>query len=241
MINFPAVDNPSLRAALESEGFWRGRLPDESCHTEDWRKLQQASPHLPRDEYALEAGRYRTFNVYALEYRPDGTASLEEMRTDISYRQDAEHNPELGNISRAYPPSRVLEPDNAALIEILSRSIRVFSALCGSRTFRIHAHHIRYLALPDRPARNSPPGYHRDGERFISVHLLARDGVTGGANRIADDRETLICDFTLAEPGDCFVIDDDRVLHAVDEISVQPGKLSGTRDILLVDYVPRGS
>jgi len=25
----------------------------------------------------------------------------------------------------------------------------------------------------------------------------------------------------------------------VDEIAVQPGRLSGTRDILLIDYVPR--
>jgi hypothetical protein len=241
MINFSTMDNPPLRAALEIDGFWVGRLPDESRSTEDWRVLQQAAPHLPQDEYAVEAGRYRTFNVYTLDYLANGTATLEGMQAGIAYRQDADYNPELGNISRAYPPSRVLQPNNAVLIEILSRTVPVLSARCGSTTFRIHAHHIRYLALPDRPARNSPTGYHRDGERFISVHLLARDGVLGGANRIADDREMLISDFTLAEPGDCFLVDDDRVLHAVDEIFVQPNMLSGTRDILLVDYVPRGS
>jgi hypothetical protein len=233
------MDNPPLRAALESDGFWLGRLPNESLQTEDWRMLQQASQQLPSDEYAIEAGRHRTFNVYTLECLPNDTASLEAMAVDIAYRQDAEFNPELGDISRAYPPSRVLQPNNAALTEILGGTAPVLSTLCGSTTFRVHAHHIRYLARPGRPARNSPGGYHRDGERFISVHLLARDSVVGGANRIADNEEREISEFTLAEPGDCFVIDDDRVLHAVDEIAVQPGKPSGTRDILLIDYVPR--
>ncbi|MGA3150822.1 MAG: 2OG-Fe dioxygenase family protein [Streptosporangiaceae bacterium] len=194
---------------------------------------------MPPDDYARDAGRHRTFNVYTLECLPDDTASLEAVAADIAYRQDAEFNPELGNISRTYPASRVLRPDNAALTEILGRTAPAFAALCGSATFRVHAHHIRYRARPGRPARNSPAGYHRDGERFISVHLLGRDSVVGGANRIADNAEGEIAEFTLALPGDCFVIDDDRVLHAVDEIAVQPGRLSGTRDILLIDYVPR--
>jgi hypothetical protein len=238
MVEFPLNGHPELGTALASDGFWRGRLPDDSLQSEDWRMLGEASPHLPRDEYALDAGRYRSFDRYILTCRADNMARLEATPTATPYRQSLAYNPELGDIARRYPRSRVLRPENTALLEIMRCTVPVLRCLAGAVSFMINVHHIRYLVLPDRPARNSPAGYHRDGERFISVHLLDRQHVVGGANRIADQAENMLSEFTLTEPGDCFIIDDDLVLHAVDEMTVEPSAASGTRDILLIDYMP---
>jgi hypothetical protein len=223
---------------LATSGFWVGRSPVQALGSKDWQSLVTASDQLPRDVYAPGSGRSRTFNRLEARAGGDGGVVVSLLASDTPYSQDAAYNPELGGLARHYPPSAVLGAGHAAIEEIAGRFAPALCALSGVSRLTINVHHIRYEATPGSPAWNSPSGWHKDGERFISVHLIARRGIEGGANRVAGNDRRELAEFLLAEPGDCFLIDDTRVWHAVDEIRAAPGATRATRDILLIDYLP---
>jgi hypothetical protein len=212
-------------------------LPIRTIGSSDWRSLVTASGRLPPDIYAPGSGRSRTFNRFKARTGHDGVL-VTPVTLDAPYSQDAAYNPEFGGLARHYPPSGVIGARHAVIEEIAGRLVPSLCALSGVRHMTMNVHHIRYAATPGAPARNSPPGWHKDGERFISVHLIARRDIDGGSNRVADNDRRQLLEFVLNEPGDCFLIDDTRVWHAVDEIRAAPGAALGTRDILLIDYLP---
>jgi len=207
----------------------------------DWQELVQASEFLPKDVYAEGANRYRTLNRFFLEVLSPERALLQEDGSGAAYEQTKIYNPELGGIARDYPRSVVVCETNLVLREIVSAFAAVFCRITRAtfpQRFDLNVHHVRYLAIPGAPSRNSPSGYHKDGERFISVHLLGRTDMVGGANKITGNDRRLLADFTLQRRGECFLIDDDRVWHSIEEMSAALGAAAGTRDILLIDYVP---
>ena len=239
---FSLQNNVKVDQDLIENGIWRGQMPSSSVGSEDWHAFLRASEHLPSDLYAKEANRRRTLNRFVLEVISPAEALLQPSSSDSLYCQSENYNPELGGIARHYEQGAVACLNNIVLQEIFSAFAlslcRIASFSTAIRKFCINVHHIRYSASAGSPARNSPPGYHKDGERFISVHLLDRRNLLGGMNRIADNKRKEIAEFTLQEPGECFLIDDEKVWHSVDEMTIAPGATLGTRDILLIDYLP---
>lgn len=197
---------------------------------------------MPRDIYAKEGTRYRTLNRFVLLKINSEEALLQPVPSDFPYSQGAEYNLELGGIARDYRQGAIATSKNIVLQEIFSAFapglLRVASFPVAFTKLQINVHHIRYAAFAGSPSRNSPPGYHKDGERFISVHLLDRRHLCGGINRIANNSRKQVAEFTLRQPGESFLIDDEKVWHSVDEMTVAEGEELGTRDILLIDYVP---
>lgn len=230
--------NVDLFACLVRQGLWKGRLPDHSLNSDDWGRLVRAASRLPRDQYARDTYRYRSLNQYHLRVVEDGLALLSDAGVISPYLQTASYNPEFGGLPRRYERNPVLRPTNAALGEILRAIVPALWMVARCQDFTINVHQIRYLALPNSDARNSPPGYHKDGERFISVHLLARRDIDGGANCVADNSGSTIGRFELSQAGDCFLIDDEKVWHSVETMTVGPRAIWGARDILLIDYIP---
>lgn len=224
-----------IERALRRAGFWRGGVPTSSIVTDDWEALVAASDRLQPDTYAPDAGRCRSLNRFRWN---NTSARLEEAGNNAPYCQSSTYNPELGDMQRRYPVSAVLSASNSVLVEIADVFAPALCRIASSPALLINVHHVRYWCRPGRPARNSPSGLHKDGERFISVHLISRRDLKGGMNRIADNERRCIAEFTLEHPGDCFLIDDTQVFHGVDEMQVSRGAPQGTRDILLVDYIP---
>jgi hypothetical protein len=232
---------PFIENSLSRWGFWLGQAPSAAVQSQDWHSLVRASEMLPRDAYANEANRYRTFNRLLLKVFSPDTAELQDECSGTPYIQTKNYNPELGGVARRYPPSAVISEKNLVLQEILSTFATslcrvAYGAYLG--TFRVNVHHVRYLATQASPSRNSPSGLHKDGERFISVHLLTRKDMSGGANKIAGNDHEMLAEFTLERPGQCFLIDDEKVWHSIEEMYVGPGATVGTRNILLIDYLP---
>jgi hypothetical protein len=231
----------TISSSLQTNGYWQGVVPSNADRSAHWQELCAASSILPRDTYAEDASRYRTLNRFRIVVLDRNQASLWEDTSEPAYEQTKHHNPELGGIPRHYERSSLICETNPVIKEILGTFI---GALCevvdnGKQTiFDVNVHHIRYLAQPGKPSRNSPAGFHKDGERFISVHLLDRSNVEGGANRIADNQLRVLSEFTMQRAGECFLIDDEMVWHSVDAISTTNRSEAGTRDILVIDYLP---
>lgn len=216
---------PSLEidSCLADKGYWHGQLPSKSIVPAAWLSLKEASALLPVDQYAKDAGRFRTLNRFMLELVDPLTAKFDEIRSTSPYRQAAIYNPELGDMSRKYQRGSHLDDNNLVLREVMASVAPSLFKLTAATSLPVNVHHVRYRAMPDRPARNSPAGFHKDGERFISVHLIDRSDILGGANHIADNDKKLLASFTLQKPGDSFLIDDNAVWHSVDDMSVAPG------------------
>lgn len=231
----------AIKRGLTDHGYWKGRLPRSTLGSQDWKRLVEASDHLSRDAYVEDVDRYRSLDRYTLHRLDSARARLELVSTLAPYVQSPIYNPEFGAVARHYEGSAVLSIRDSVLAEIFCTITPALFALFETSVIQIQVHHVRYAASVNRPARNSPPGYHKDGEPFISVHLLARRCVRGGANSLTDNEGRELTRFTLRAPGDCYLIDDGAVWHIVEEMTVSPGAVVGTRDILLMDYLPGSS
>jgi hypothetical protein len=107
--------------------------------------------------------------------------------------------------------------------------------------YLVNMHVIRFAATPGRLCDTSPPGLHKDGEKYISTHLLGRCGVQGGEVIITDNDKREIDRFTMRESGECYVFDDDRIWHMLTPVAVMEGNEFGYRDTLAFDFLPEGS
>jgi len=104
----------------------------------------------------------------------------------------------------------------------------------------VNVHLIRFTAMPGRPCDTSPPGLHKDGEKYIATHLLARCGAQGGEVIITDNDKHEMDRFTMRESGECYVFDDDRIWHMLTPVAVMEGNRYAYRDTLAFDMLPQG-
>jgi hypothetical protein len=106
------------------------------------------------------------------------------------------------------------------------------AGLLGDRGRVADVHYIRIL-VPGVPA---PEGIHRDGLIAGSVHMIRRCNVGGGATTLFDPSGRKVCDFTLTDPLDSFIFDDEQLQHFAERVErverVDP-ELPGHRDTLL--------
>ncbi|MGW4244594.1 2OG-Fe dioxygenase family protein [Nocardia sp. NPDC004722] len=157
------------------------------------------------------------------------------------YWQSTDVNPLLGGIERRFHLIPGAHPATAVVGKIIvavTNSLLAAQVLDPERTPRclVDAHYIRILA-PGRPA---PEGIHRDGLLAGSAHLVGRENITGGRSEIYDGRtREFLCDFTLEQPLDSYVFDDERVLHYAGPIEVVERGRPAYRDVLLIGYRPR--
>ena len=107
-------------------------------------------------------------------------------------------------------------------------------------TYLVNMHVVRFTATPGRPCDTSPPGLHKDGEKYIATHLLSRCGAQGGEVVITDNDKQEIDRFTMHESGECYVFDDDRIWHMLTPVAVQDGNQYAYRDTLAFDMLPEG-
>ena len=97
---------------------------------------------------------------------------------------------------------------------------------------------IKIRATPEQCGFSHPDKPHRDGERYVAIHLLERFQVTGGDNAVFDDAGALLWRGLLADRFDTLLVDDVRVLHQVERVHVLPPADEGFRTVLIIDMTP---
>ena len=103
--------------------------------------------------------------------------------------------------------------------------------------YRLNVHLIRMVATHDQPCNTSPPGLHKDVEKYIAVYLLGRTNANGGENVITDNSKKTLDRFELRDCGAGYIIDDDAVWHALTPVYTPAGERNRAfRDVLAVDF-----
>jgi hypothetical protein len=77
---------------------------------------------------------------------------------------------------------------------------------------------------------------HRDGVDWVLVLLVARENVASGETSIHDMHKRLLGSFTLSEPMEAALVDDDRVYHGVTSIETIDQARPAYRDVLVVTF-----
>ncbi len=150
------------------------------------------------------------------------------------------YNTTIGGLPREYAP---LPPAIAASIgvrKMIAHHLHYLPLSAVGARYLVNVHLIRFTATPGRPCDTSPPGLHKDGEKYIATHLLSRCGAHGGEVVITDNDKHELDRFTMRECGESYVFDDDRVWHMLTPVAVLEGNQFAYRDTLAFDMLPEG-
>ena len=201
--------------------------------------LAHAAWSLPQDQYYDGGYRYRSLNRFKAEI-VEGGVRVWACADITPYVQLEKYNTTLGNQPREYFPIPMAIADTAGVRKMISHHLMYLPLSKVSATYSVNMHVLRFAATPSRPCNTSPPGLHKDGEKYLATHLLARCGVQGGEVVITDNDKRELDRFTMRESGECYVFDDDRIWHMLTPVETMEGNLFAYRDTVTFDLLPDG-
>jgi hypothetical protein len=156
------------------------------------------------------------------------------------YVQLKKYNTTIGGRPRKYAPLPPAIAGSIGVRKMIAHHLQYLPLSAVGTRYLVNVHLIRFTATPGRPCDTSPPGLHKDGEKYIATHLLVRCGAHGGEVVITDNDKHEVARFTMREAGECYVFDDDRIWHMLTPVAVLEGNQFAYRDTLAFDMLPEG-
>ena len=235
----PVEENAKARKDILESGFSRQPLRIDLDVAGTLEILAHAAWSVPRDRYYEEGDRYRSLNRLRAEI-VEGGVKVWPIEESTPYVQLRKYNTTLGGQPREYPalPQRIA--GSVGVRRMIAYHLRYLPLSVVGTRYLVNLHVIRFAATPDRACDTSPPGFHKDGEKYIATHLLGRCGVQGGEVIITNNDKHEIDRFTMREMGECYVFDDDRIWHMLTPVAVLGGNQFAYRDTLAFDMLPEG-
>lgn len=200
----------------------------------DLREFQAAWESLPVDTQIDGGGTYRQRRYGRLGVEVDGDEVTFRALPNATFRQDV--IPLWKGKNRVFEPVTEDVLLSAGMRALVGFDARMATALSGTTAWEIGVHIVRIVARPGTQGLPTPEGRHRDGHAYVGMHMLRRDGVTGGLSTVYPNNGGEVVQTTLLQPLDSMFVDDARVTHEVSP-TVPEGD-SGVRDMLLVDVNP---
>jgi hypothetical protein len=218
----PVEMHVASRNELAERGFSRQPLKVDVEIARTLETLSHAAWSIPRDKYYEGGDRYRSLNRVRAEIVEGG---VKVWSTDEStpYIQLEKYNTTLGGQPREYAPLPQEIADTEGVRKMIAYHLRYLPLSAVGSRYLVNMHVIRFTATPGRPCDTSPPGLHKDGEKYIATHLLGRCGAQGGEVIITDNDKHEMDRFTMREPGECYAFDDDRIWHMLTPVAVLDG------------------
>jgi len=238
-IVIPVANNAMSLNDLNERGFSRQPLRIDVDIARSLESLAHAAWSIPRDKYYDRGDRYRSLNRVRAEIVAGGVKvwSSEE---NTPYVQLKKYNTTLGGQPREYAPLPSAIAASIGVRKMIAHHLHYLPLSALGTKYLVNVHLIRFAATPGRPCDTSPPGLHKDGEKYIATHLLGCCGTRGGEVIITDNDKHEMDRFKMRECGECYVFDDDRIWHMLTPIAVREGSEYAYRDTLAFDMLPEG-
>jgi len=221
---FAIVREPQMRAVLEEVG-----LSDWDCFARSWDDLGV-------DAYMADGGRYRRRRFACFRAGPEGIAR----KPHQPHYQSRDYNPVNGGIQRWFDPVTQAIGAHPALRSILTTCHKLFDRLTSPPVrpdfWHVEIHQFRIEARSGHEGRPTPEGMHRDGVDWVLVLLVSRVNISSGETSIGDLASRPLGSFTLTDPLDSAVTDDNRVYHGVTPVTPLDPAQPGHRDVLVVTF-----
>jgi hypothetical protein len=235
----PVEANAKSRKDLVEWGFSRQPLRIDLDVARTLEILAHAAWSVPRDRYYDGGDRYRSLNRLRAEI-VEGGVKIWPIEESTPYVQLRRYNTTLGGQPREYAALPQAIAGSVGVRKIIAYHLRYLPLSEVGTRYLVNMHVIRFTATPGRPCDTSPPGLHKDGEKYIATHLLGRCGAQGGEVVITNNDKHEIDRFTMREVGECYVFDDDCIWHMLTPVAVLDGNQYAYRDTLALDMLPEG-
>ncbi len=235
----PVVADSRARGEILEQGFTRRPLCIDVDVARTLGALAHAAWFLPRDQYYEGGDRYRSLSRFKAEIVAGGVR-VWACDDSVPYVQLAKYNTTLGGQPRKYAPVSKEIADTAGVRKMISHHLMYLPLSTVGTTYSVNMHVIRFAATPGRPCDTSPPGLHKDGEKYLATHLLARCGAQGGEVVITDNEKRELSRFNLRELGECYVFDDERIWHMLTPVETLDTNHFAYRDTVTFDLLPDG-
>jgi hypothetical protein len=205
----------------------------QSCGSlSDWPAVAASWNDLAVDAYLAEGSRFRRrrFAVYAAD--ADGRIERQPHQPHFQHR---DYNTLFGGIERWFEPVLPAVGNAASVATIIGFCVRFFGGHAKDvRRWHVEVHQFRIEARTDVPGQPTPEGTHRDGVDFVLVLLVRRDNIVSGVTTVYDLNGAALGAFTLTDPFDATLVDDNRVAHGVTPVAPLDPARPGFRDVLVV-------
>jgi hypothetical protein len=221
---FALVRAPEMRAVLMDAGL------------QDWESFARSWDDLGVDAYMADGGRYRRRRFACFRAAPAGMTR----KPHQPHYQSRDYNPLNGGIQRWFDPVTDTVGEHPALRAILATCHRLFNGLTPAplrpASWHVEIHQFRIEARSGQEGRPTPEGMHRDGVDWVLVLLANRVNISEGETSIGDLAMRPLGSFTLTDPLDSAVTDDNRVHHGVTPVTPLDSTRPGHRDVLVVTF-----
>jgi hypothetical protein len=216
----PAIE---MRAELEQVG----RLSDWPEFAASWNDLRV-------DPYLVDGARFRKRRFGVFDADSAGHVWRQPHQPHFQHR---DYNKLFGGIERWFEPIATEIASGQTLQTIVRFCARCFGGLAPDvARWRVEVHQFRIEARSDAPGQPTPEGVHRDGVDYVLVLLVARANIADGVTSVYDRDGRVLGSFTLADPFDATLVDDNRVAHGVTPVAPVDPSLPAHRDVLVVTF-----
>jgi len=233
------VADSQAREEIHEQGFTRRPLRIDVDVARALGALAHAAWFLPKDQYYEGGDRYRSLNRFRAEI-VEGGVRVWSCDDSKPYVQLEKYNTTLGGQPRKYAPMPKEIADTVGVRKMISHHLMYLPLSRVGATYSVNMHVLRFAAAPSRPCDTSPPGLHKDGEKYLATHLLARCGAQGGEVVITDNGKRELSRFNMRESGECYVFDDDQIWHMLTPVETLEGNQFAYRDTVTFDLLPDG-
>jgi len=227
------------REEILAQGYTRRPLSIDRDVARALDDLAHTAWSVPKDQYYQAGDRYRSLNRLKAEI-VEGGVRIWSCDNSDPYVQLEKYNTTLGGQSRKYAPIATELADSAGVCKMIAHHLMYLPLSKPGTTYSVNMHVIRFTATPSRPCDTSPPGLHKDGEKYLATHLLARCGARGGEVVITDNDKRELTRFIMRELGECYVFDDDRIWHMLTPVETLERNQFAYRDTVTFDLLPDG-
>ena len=230
-----------IAAAVAEAGFAFVRAPEmrevlETVGLSDWDHFAASWDDLGVDAYMADGGRYRRRRFACFR----ATAAAIDRKAHQPHYQSRDYNPLNGGIERWFEPVTERIGAHPAMRAVVAACRALFDRLTplGRRpaSWHVEVHQFRIEAAAGREGRPTPEGLHRDGVDWVLVLLVNRVNIASGETAIADLTKRPLGSFTLTDPLDAAVTDDNRVYHGVTPVTPLDPAAAAYRDVLVVTF-----
>lgn len=219
---------------LDTHGFQLGRYP--ALQSAEYQRIQQEAyaKLKPGINAANKLARGTAWGVYV-----NGQINWQDRN---SYRLSAELNPEEGGRTRIFTPiDRAFLEHPATVATFLDIYEQWgFPDSSFEVPYQVQLSAIRYEPTLAEPAMPSPVIPHQDAVDGVILLMHKTPNLVGGLSRIYGLDGTPQWQVDL-DPGDALFVRDEKVLHQVTPILLEPGERwspgqPDCRDVLLVRF-----
>jgi hypothetical protein len=231
----------ALAAPLHQQGFVHAQASEIAVLLQqrglaDWAGFADSWNDLGPDTYMADGGRYRRRRHAAFSVSAGGI----RRKPNQPHYQSRDYNVLNGGIARWFEPVTPQIGDHAAMRAALQTGFDVFNTCTrpDSRplSWHVEVHQFRIETRLGETGKPTPEGLHRDGVDWVMVMLVRRQNVASGETSIHDLQKNLLGSFTLADPMEAALVDDDRVYHGVTPVAPIDAASPAYRDVLVVTY-----